>query len=104
MFYICFYERKQYFRCNSCRRKIKRFGEDKSLKKLGKYTLLEHTVLKIEKFFSELLIISNNSELKFKQKNIFIIDDYIKGNLGPLVGVLSAMKWIKKMEKNMNGF
>ncbi len=79
--------------------KSKRFGEDKSLKKLGKYTLLEHTVLKIEKFFSELLIISNNSELKFKQKNIFIIDDYIKGNLGPLVGVLSAMKWIKKNGK-----
>ena len=31
-----------------------------------------------------------------KFKDIEIIPDHIKGNLGPLVGVLTAMKWAKK--------
>ena len=31
---------------------------------------------------------------------IDIIPDCIEGNLGPLVGVLSAMKWVKEKKKN----
>jgi len=79
--------------------KSARFGKDKTKVKLGNKTLLEHTISKIEKYFKEILIVSN-SELKNSNKKVEAIPDCIKGNLGPLVGVLSAMKWIKSKNKN----
>ena len=77
----------------------KRFGEDKNQAKLGNLTLLEHVLAKVTKKFEKILIISNQN-LNLKMLNsITIIQDCIQGNLGPLVGVLSAMKWIKKNNK-----
>ncbi len=75
--------------------KSRRFGTDKSNTKLGNKTLLEHTISKIEKDFPEILIVSNQQKFRITSKNIFVIKDYIEGYLGPLIGVLSAMKWIK---------
>ena len=80
--------------------KSRRFGVDKSTTKLGDKTLIEHTISKIEKKFSEILIISNNQEIKVDKKNVFVLKDCIQGQLGPLVGVLSAMKWVEKNNKN----
>ena len=80
--------------------KSRRFGVDKSTTKLGNKTLIEHTISKIEKKFSEILIISNNQEIKVDKKNVFVLKDCIQGQLGPLVGVLSAMKWVEKNNKN----
>ena len=71
--------------------KSTRFGENKSEVKLGNSTLLEHTLNKIKTKFNKIIIVSNNKLLK----NYTVIDDCIEGQLGPLVGVLSAMKWIK---------
>ena len=79
--------------------KSKRFGQDKSSIKLGDKTLLEHTLSKLEKNFLEILIVTNNRSPGKYKKNIFVIQDCIKGHLGPLVGVLSAMKWVKKENK-----
>ena len=79
--------------------KSKRFGQDKSSIKLGDKTLLEHTLSKLERNFLEILIVTNNRSLGRYKKNIFVIQDCIKGHLGPLVGVLSAMKWVKKENK-----
>ena len=79
--------------------KSRRFGVDKSTTKLGDKTLIEHTVSKIEKKFSEILIISNNQEIKVDKKNVFVLKDCIQGQLGPLVGVLSAMKWVETNNK-----
>ena len=77
----------------------KRFGEDKNQAKLGNLTLLEHVLAKVRKKFEKVLIISNQN-LNLKMLNsITIIQDCIQGNLGPLVGVLTAMKWIKKNNK-----
>ena len=77
----------------------KRFGEDKNQAKLGNLTLLEHVLAKVSKKFEKILIISNQN-LNLKMLNsITIIPDCIQGNLGPLVGVLTAMKWIKKNNK-----
>ena len=77
----------------------KRFGEDKNQVKLGNITLLEHVLAKVTNKFEKILIISNqNLNLKM-QNSITIIQDCIQGNLGPLVGALSAMKWIKKNNK-----
>ena len=76
--------------------KSKRFGEDKKQAKLGSKTLLEHVIIKVQSKFKILLIISNDNLNINVSKNIKIIPDCISGNLGPLVGVLSAMKWVKK--------
>ena len=80
--------------------KSSRFGEDKSNIKLGNKTLLSHTIDKIEKEFNEILIISNNKNYNFNNKKIYIVKDCIEGQLGPLVGILTAMKWVKENKKN----
>ena len=82
--------------------KSKRFGDDKTTAKLGNKSLLDHTIEKIEKKFDEILIISNNEKHISIKKNVFSTKDLIEGHLGPLVGVLSAMEWIKKNKKNYN--
>ena len=80
--------------------KSSRFGEDKSIAKLGDKTLLDHTVNKIENEFNEILVISNNKEFNFKNNKIHVVEDCIEGQLGPLVGILTAMKWVIINKKN----
>ena len=80
--------------------KSSRFGEDKSIAKLGDKTLLDHTINKIENEFNEILLISNNKEFNFKNNKIHVVEDCIEGQLGPLVGILTAMKWVVKNKKN----
>ena len=72
--------------------KSSRFGSNKSLSMLANNKLIEHVINKIDAYFSEILVISNESSLKLNNKKINIIKDCIKGYLGPLAGVLSAMK------------
>ena len=79
--------------------KSKRFGEDKNQAKLGNITLLEHVLTKVTKKFEKTLIISNQNLNIKTLTSITIIPDYVQGNLGPLVGILTAMKWIKKNNK-----
>ena len=78
--------------------KSKRFGQDKNCVKLGSITLLEHVLLKIVDRFKEILIVSSNSLEIEEIKKITVIPDCFD-NLGPLAGVLSSMKWIKKNNK-----
>ena len=78
--------------------KSKRFGEDKNCAKLGDKTLLEHVLLKIDNKFQEILIVSSQSIEIQETKSLTIIPDCYDG-LGPLAGVLSSMKWIKKNKK-----
>jgi len=79
--------------------KSKRFGEDKNQIKLGDKTLLEHVLSKISNKFEEILIVSSYSLDTKKIKNVKIIPDCLN-DLGPLAGVLSAMKWVKENQKS----
>ena len=76
-----------------------RFGEDKSQVKLNNKSLIDHILSEILTEFKELLIVSNNSIEFNKSENISIISDF-KKNLGPLGGILTAMKWIKDNNKD----
>ena len=78
--------------------KSSRFGSNKSLSKLANSKLIEHIINKIDIYFSEILLISNDNNLKIENQKIKIIKDCIKGYLGPLVGVLSAMKYANSFE------
>ncbi|MDC0510064.1 molybdenum cofactor guanylyltransferase [Candidatus Pelagibacter sp.] len=76
-----------------------RFGEDKSQVKLNNKSLIDHILSEILTEFKELLIVSNNPIEFNKSENISVISDF-KNNLGPLGGVLTAMKWIKDNNKD----
>ena len=74
----------------------RRFGKDKNQVNLGDMTLLEHVLKKISVKFKKILVVSNHNHNLENNDKITIIPDCIPGNLGPLVGVLSAMKWINE--------
>jgi molybdopterin-guanine dinucleotide biosynthesis protein A len=77
----------------------KRFGQDKSQVRLGDKILIDYILSEILDVFNEILIISNNDIKFLNSKKITKIEDY-KKDLGPLGGVLTAMKWIKENNKN----
>ena len=80
--------------------KSSRFGENKPNVLLGNKTLLKHTLEKIEKKFDEILIISKDeNEYNFNNKKIHVIKDCVEGQLGPLIGILTAMKWVRSNKK-----
>ena len=78
--------------------KSQRFGEDKSQVKLADKLLIDYILSEIIDEFNELLIISNNSIEFQKSEKISVINDF-KKNVGPLGGVLTAMKWVKDNNK-----
>ena len=79
--------------------KSQRFGEDKSQVKLGDKLLIDYILTEIIDEFNEVLVVSNNL-INFKEsEKISLIKDF-KKDLGPLGGVLTAMKWVKDNNKD----
>jgi molybdopterin-guanine dinucleotide biosynthesis protein A len=79
--------------------KSQRFGKDKSQVKLGGKLLIDYILSEIIDEFNEVLVVSNNF-IDFKQsEKISLIKDF-KKDLGPLGGVLTAMKWVKDNNKD----
>jgi molybdenum cofactor guanylyltransferase len=80
--------------------KSKRMGKDKLFLKLNNLTLIDHTVQKVKKYLKELIIITNQENKFFAENNLITVKDCIDGQLGPLVGILTAMKWAKNNSHN----
>ena len=78
--------------------KSKRFGQDKSQVKLKGKILIDYILSEIIDEFNEILIVANQNINFIKSNKISLIKDFKEGQ-GPLGGVLSAMKWIKKNNK-----
>ena len=98
MFYILFMENNNILAVVLAGGKSRRFGEDKNHIKLGDKTLLEHVLSKIDNKIDEIVVVSNQ-KLKIKNtEKLTIINDCLE-DLGPLVGVLSSMKWVKENQK-----
>ena len=76
--------------------KSKRMGEDKLFLNLNNKTLIEHTIDKVKRNLKELIIITNQHNEFFIKNNLITVKDCIEGQLGPLVGILTAMKWAKE--------
>ena len=81
--------------------KSKRFGEDKSQVKLGEKLLIDYILSQLIEEFKEVLIVTNNSINHISSDKITKIND-LKKDLGPLGGILSAMKWVKDNKKSEN--
>jgi molybdopterin-guanine dinucleotide biosynthesis protein A len=71
----------------------RRMGSDKSKKMISKKSLIS---LVFERAKAQVDYLAINSNQKPFDKKIEIIPDCFSGNLGPLVGVLSGLKWLKK--------
>ena len=72
----------------------RRMGSDKSQKKINNIKLIDIVVgLSINQVCKLAL---NASEKKTEKFNLELVPDCMSGNLGPLVGILSGLKWTKK--------
>ena len=79
--------------------KSQRFGEDKCQVKLGDKLLIDYILSEIIDEFKEILLISNN-KIKYNNSNKISLVEDLKRGLGPLGGILTAMKWIKKNNRS----
>ena len=75
--------------------KSERFGQDKSQVKLQNKLLIDYILGEIIGEFKETLIIAIEP-IKFIQSNNISTTKDFKSGLGPLGGVLTAMKWIRE--------
>ena len=78
--------------------KSQRFGKDKSQVKLKGKLLIDYILSEIVDEFNEILIVTNKPIVFMKSNKIFTTKDF-KKDLGPLGGILSAMKWIRNNNK-----
>ena len=78
--------------------KSQRFGQDKSQIKLNGKILIDYVLSEIIDEFKETLIVANKDINFMNSKKISTTKD-IKEGMGPLGGILSAMKWIKQNNK-----
>jgi len=74
----------------------KRMGEDKLFLELNNKKLIEHTLDKVKKYLKKIIIITNHDNKFFLKNNLITVKDCVEGQLGPLVGILTAMKWAKE--------
>jgi len=74
----------------------KRMGKDKLFLELNNKKLIEHTIDKVKKYLKKIIIITNQDNEFFFKNNLTTVKDCIGGQLGPLVGILTAMKWAKE--------
>ena len=74
----------------------KRMGKDKLFLELNNRKLIEHTIDKVKKYLQKVIIITNRDNEFFYKNNLTTVKDCIEGQLGPLVGILTAMKWAKE--------
>ena len=74
----------------------KRMGKDKIFLELNNKKLIEHTIDKVKKYLKEVIIITNQDNEFFSKNNLTTVKDCVGGQLGPLVGILTAMKWAKE--------
>ena len=79
--------------------KSQRFGRDKSQVKLGDKILIDYILTEIVDLYKDILIVTNEP-IKFLDTSKISVTSDIKKGLGPLGGVLSAMKWARDNKKD----
>ena len=99
MFYILFMDHNNILGVVLAGGKSQRFGEDKSQAKLHGKILIDYIISEIIDEFNEILIVTNNN-IKFNKSDKISTTKDFKEGLGPLGGILTAMRWVKNEKKN----
>ena len=68
-------------------------GGDKTLKSLGKKTILEYVIDRLSPQVTTIVLNANGNPLRFAKFKIPVIHDQTDQFLGPLAGVLSGLDW-----------
>ncbi len=68
-------------------------GGDKTLRRLGGRTVLEHAVDRIRPQVAALALNANGDPARFAEYGLPVIADSIEGFAGPLAGVLAGLDW-----------
>jgi molybdenum cofactor guanylyltransferase len=75
-------------------------GGDKCLISLEKEIILDKILKKILPQNKSIILNANGDPDRFSKYSFPIIQDTMDGYLGPLVGILSGMEWVRKNQKN----
>ena len=75
--------------------KSKRMGKDKLFLNINDKPIIEYTINKVKKYLEKVIIVTNHENTYFQQNKLVTVKDCIPGQLGPLVGILTAMEWAK---------
>ena len=75
-------------------------GGDKCLRSLEKEIILDKILQKILPQNKSIILNANGDPDRFSKYSFPIIQDTMDGYLGPLVGILSGMEWVRKNQKN----
>tara|TARA_Y100000590_G_scaffold443697_1_gene573450 strand:+ start:2542 stop:3186 length:645 start_codon:yes stop_codon:yes gene_type:complete len=76
-------------------------GGVKSLRKFNNRTIIDRIIERIIPQ-AKVTILNTNQNIKdFKKYKLTLVEDDLKGSLGPLAGIHAAMKWVNKNEPNI---
>ena len=71
---------------------------DKSQQLLAGRTLLDQAIERLTDQASPIVLSSNRDHCEYPGIDLPLVKDALKGHLGPLVGILSAMEWLQENE------
>jgi molybdenum cofactor guanylyltransferase len=71
-------------------------GGDKSLRRLGDRTILEHVIERVRPQVAALVLNANGDPARFARFGLPVAADVIEGFAGPLAGALTGMEWTRR--------
>ena len=74
-------------------------GKEKALVNLLDRPLISYIIEKVSGKVAPIALNINTNFEKFKKFGYEILEDPIKGHLGPLVGVLASLNWARKLNQ-----
>jgi molybdopterin-guanine dinucleotide biosynthesis protein A len=68
-------------------------GGDKPMRKIRGIAILEHVVRRLVDQCAGLILNANGDPSRFESFGLSVVEDDVKGNPGPLAGILAALDW-----------
>ena len=68
-------------------------GGDKSLRDLGGTPMMGHVIARLAPQVGKIAINANGDPARFGQFGLPVVEDTVQGNVGPLGGILTAIRW-----------
>ena len=76
-------------------------GGIKTLMQFNEKIIFERILESLQNQINNIIINNNDMSYQFKKYNLPVIEDKIKGYLGPLAGIHASLEWVTKNLKNI---